>query len=75
MNAIVPYIFFIYVFIVTWWILLHYKTIKEFSSTMIMCNAFISITIAIFVFVGVATIYHIEHKNENYEQLIDDILY
>lgn len=77
MDPIVPYIFFIYVFIVTWWLLMNYETIKEFSSSMRSCNGFIAITVAIFVFVGVATLYNIESKEEskkrNIQLSVDDL--
>jgi fucose 4-O-acetylase-like acetyltransferase len=75
MEPIIPYIFFIYVFIVTWWLLMNYETIKEFSSSMRECNGFISITVAIFVFVGVATLYNIDTRDEDYKEKINAMMF
>jgi len=73
MEAFLPYLFFIYMFIATYIILMNYDKIKNFSSNMRYCNAFISIVIALFVFVGVATVYNLENRNENYKEKIKEI--
>lgn len=74
MNAAVPYVFFVYVFIVTWWLLLNYEAIQKFCSTKRIAIAFVSITIAIFVFIGVATVYNLENKDCNYKEKINEII-
>lgn len=73
MNAIVPYVFFFYMFISTWIIMMNYDKIKDFSSSQRTCYAFISITIALFAFVGVATLYHCETKEDEYKEKIKDV--
>lgn len=73
MNAAVPYVFFIYIFILTWIIMMNYDKIKEFTSSERSRISFISVTISLFVFVGVATIYNLESRGENYKEKIKDI--
>lgn len=73
MNAIVPYVFFLYMFILTWIIMMNYNDIKKFTDSDRTCIAFISITISLFVFVGVATLYNLESKDENYKEKIKDV--
>ena len=53
--------------------LMNYSEIRKFSSSDRTCYGFISIAIAIYAFVGVATIYHIEHQNDDYKDLIKDL--
>lgn len=73
MNAIIPYIFFIYIFILTWIVMMNYDNIKTFTKDQLSTVTFISLLISIFVFVAVATLYNIESKNENYKEKIKDI--
>lgn len=73
MNPIIPYLFFIYIFISTWIVLLNYDEIKKFSSSMVFCNAYISIVIGLFVFVGVATLYNLETRGDNYKNKIKEL--
>lgn len=53
---------------------MNYETIKKFSSSMRICNAFISITISMFVFIGVATLYNLENKQCNYKDKMNEVL-
>lgn len=73
MNVIIPYLFFIYMFIVTWVILLNYETIDSLTSNKIQCFTFISLTISLFTFVGVATLYNLETNPEDFKENIKDI--
>ena len=73
MNAIIPYVFFIYMFIATWIIMMNYDKINEFSSSKKVCYGFISITIALFTFIGAATLYHFETKEDEYKVKIKDV--
>lgn len=75
MNAVVPYIFFIYIFLVTWIMLMNYERILDFSSGKRSCFAFISIIIALVTFVGIATIYNIESRDEDYKEKIKDVAF
>lgn len=70
MNPIVPYIFFVYIFIATWIIMMNYDNIKMASSSKTISIAYVSIAIATVVFVGVATLYNIESKDEDYKEKI-----
>lgn len=74
MDIIVPYIFFLYMFISTWIVMMNYEKINNFSSSRTVCVAFISLTIAMFTFLGVATLYHKETKKENFKKNIDEFL-
>ena len=60
-------------FIATWIMLMNYNNIRKFSSSDRICYGFISIAIATYVFVGVATLYHMEHLNDDYKELIKDV--
>lgn len=73
MNAIIPYVFFLYMFILTWIIMLNYPTIEKFTNSKLTCISFISITISLFVFVGVATLYHFETKDDEFKDKIKDV--
>lgn len=73
MNAILPYIFFLYMFISSWILLMNYKTIREFSSSERSAVAFISLCLSIYTFVGVATMYHMEHLHDDCKELINTI--
>ncbi len=53
--------------------MMNYESIKKFTDSERSCIAFISITIALFVFVGVATLYNLESRNEDYKEKIKDI--
>ena len=65
-----PYLFFLYMFISTWILLMNKDSIERNSSSKRVYFGFISTTVAIFAFVGVATLYHVEHQNEDYKELI-----
>lgn len=73
MEAIVPYIFFIYMFIITWIMLMNYDKIKSFSSSDRVSIGFISITIALFSFIGAAIIYRRETNVEDFRHKIKDV--
>lgn len=73
MNAIIPYVFFLYMFILTWIIMMNYESIKKFTDSNTTCIAFISIVISLFVFVGVATLYNLETRGEDYHEKIKDV--
>lgn len=73
MDAFVPYIFFIYMFIITWVLLLNYDEIKSFSSSDRISIGTISITIALFAFIGAAVLYHGETKKDEFKEKIKDI--
>lgn len=60
-------------FISTWIIMMNYDNIKEFCSNKRTCYGFISITIALFTFIGVATIYHFETKEDEYKEKIKTV--
>lgn len=68
MDIIIPYVFFLYMFISTWLIMMNYETIKESCSNRRLAIGYVSITIAIFVFVGVAVIYNIDSSEEDYKE-------
>lgn len=53
---------------------MNYEMIKGFSSSMRTCNGFISITIAIFVFVGVATLYNLDTREEDYKDKVSGVI-
>lgn len=48
--------------------MMNYDTIKKSSSSNRICIAYISTTIALFVFIGVAVIYNIESSEEDYKE-------
>uniref|UniRef100_A0A6C0BCV7 Uncharacterized protein n=1 Tax=viral metagenome TaxID=1070528 RepID=A0A6C0BCV7_9ZZZZ len=73
MNALVPYIFFLYMFVGSWILLMNYKKILNFSKTERSCCAFICTSLAIFSFIGAATIYHLENLDSNFKELIKDV--
>lgn len=73
MNATLPYIFFLYMFISTWILVMNYKNIRNFSSSERSAVAFISLSVAIYSFVGVATVYHMEHMHDDCKELIKEL--
>ena len=73
MEPVVPYIFFVYIFIITWILLLNYDKIKSFSSSDRVSIGTISITIALFAFIGVAVLYHGEIKENEFKDKIKDV--
>lgn len=73
MNAIVPYIFFIYMFILTWVLLLNYDKIKSFSSSDRISIGFVALTIGLFAFIGAAAIYHRETREDEFREKMKDV--
>jgi hypothetical protein len=50
--------------------LMNYDKIKQSSTSMRTCNGVISISIAIFAFVGAAVLYNIENRECDYHEKI-----
>ena len=69
----IPYFFFLYMFISSWIMMMNYDKIKSFSSSMRTCNGFISLSIAIFAFVGSAMLYNIDNRDSDYYENIKDL--
>lgn len=69
----IPYFFFLYIFITTWIMMMNYDNIKVITSSMRTCNGFISLSIAIFAFVGAAMIYNIDNRHEEYHEKINEL--
>lgn len=72
MHAIIPYVFFIYIFLVTWICLYNYETIMNFSKNKAYGFGFISLVIACVAYVGVATLYYLETDECDFAKKIDD---
>lgn len=68
MDIIVPYVFFIYMFIATWLLMMNYETIKGTCSSRRIAIGYVSVAIALFVFVGVAVLYNIDSSEEDYKE-------
>lgn len=75
MNPIIPYIFFLYIFIITWVIIKNYDLIKSVSKSKLQLVATISLLISSVVFVGLCTIYYIDchYYNEDFEKKFEDL--
>lgn len=60
-------------FLVTWIMLMNYEKILEFSSGKRSCFAFIAIVISLVAYVGVATIYNLDSRDEDFKEKIKDV--
>lgn len=70
----VPYFFSLYIFIMTYVMMMNYDTIKDFSSSMRTCNGFIALSIALVTFAGLASIYNIDNRNCDYHEKINELM-
>lgn len=52
---------------------MNYNKIKSFSSDMRICNGFISLTLSVFIFVGVAAVYNCENRDQDYKEKIKEL--
>lgn len=53
--------------------MMNYESIKQNSSSMRTCNGFISLSIALFAFVGAAVIYNIDNRDNDYHERIHEL--
>lgn len=70
----IPYFSFLYMFIVTYVLMMNYESIKDFSSSMKICNSFIALSIALVAFVGTAMVYNIDNRESNYHERIQELM-
>lgn len=74
MDTIIPYLFFIYTFIVSWICIMNYDTILKMSTSKRTALCSMSLFISIVVFVGVSTIYHFETNEDDFKSKISNFM-